>query len=98
MLFYSNQYAQENLQSVLLAASTQRHRRIRLTALLLTLRGDKAVCRINKKVIAHRLSTVKNSDLVCVLEHGKIVEQGSYGELQSRENSRFGQMLAVQAL
>ncbi|GEM01916.1 ATP-binding cassette, subfamily B [Halolactibacillus halophilus] len=32
-------------------------------------------------VIAHRLSTVKNSDLIVVLEHGRIVEQGNHAEL-----------------
>ncbi|HDH53630.1 MAG TPA: ABC transporter ATP-binding protein, partial [Nitrospirae bacterium] len=31
--------------------------------------------------IAHRLSTVKNSDLVIVLDHGKIVEYGSWESL-----------------
>ncbi|WP_151525677.1 ABC transporter ATP-binding protein [Serinicoccus kebangsaanensis] len=31
--------------------------------------------------IAHRLSTVRNADLVVVLEAGRIVEQGSHGEL-----------------
>jgi len=32
-------------------------------------------------VIAHRLSTVKNADIVCVIESGKIVEQGTHKEL-----------------
>jgi ATP-binding cassette subfamily B protein len=32
-------------------------------------------------VIAHRLSTVRNSDLIIVLEHGEIVEQGTHEEL-----------------
>ncbi len=32
-------------------------------------------------VIAHRLSTVKNSDLICVLEQGRIVERGTHDEL-----------------
>jgi len=32
-------------------------------------------------VIAHRLSTVQNSDLIIVLEHGKIIEQGTHDEL-----------------
>lgn len=32
-------------------------------------------------VIAHRLSTVKNADLICVLHEGKIVERGKHDEL-----------------
>ena len=32
-------------------------------------------------VVAHRLSTVRNADNIVVLEHGKIVEQGTHAEL-----------------
>lgn len=32
-------------------------------------------------IVAHRLSTVKNADNIVVLEHGKIVEQGTHAEL-----------------
>jgi ATP-binding cassette subfamily B multidrug efflux pump len=32
-------------------------------------------------IIAHRLSTVRNSDKIIVLEHGQIVEQGTHEEL-----------------
>ena len=32
-------------------------------------------------VIAHRLSTVRNADLVLVLDRGRIVERGSHDEL-----------------
>ncbi len=32
-------------------------------------------------VIAHRLSTVRNADLICVLNEGRIVERGSHAEL-----------------
>ena len=32
-------------------------------------------------VIAHRLSTVLHADLICVLDHGRVVEQGTHSEL-----------------
>ena len=35
-------------------------------------------------VIAHRLSTVKNADLICVLHDGEIVERGKHDELLAK--------------
>ena len=37
-------------------------------------------------MIAHRLSTVRNADLILVLNHGRLVEQGTHDELLGRES------------
>lgn len=42
-------------------------------------------------VIAHRLSTVQNSDVIMVLEHGKIIERGSHDQLIS-EHGKYYQL------
>lgn len=49
-------------------------------------------------MIAHRLSTVKNADRVYVLDNGRVVEEGSYNELRTRENGEFREMVEMQSL
>lgn len=36
-------------------------------------------------VIAHRLTTIRDADIICVLEQGRLVEQGSHEELLHRQ-------------
>ena len=40
-------------------------------------------------VIAHRLSTVRNADLILVVTDGKIVEQGTHAELLKKKGHYF---------
>ena len=47
-------------------------------------------------VIAHRLATIKNADLILVMEKGKIVERGNHKELLQKENGYYKKLYEVQ--
>ena len=40
-------------------------------------------------VIAHRLSTVRNSDAIMVLDHGRIIERGSHDDLIAQKGTYY---------
>jgi len=42
--------------------------------------------------IAHRLSTIKHMDRIVVLDKGKIVEDGNFSQLMSKENGKFKEL------
>lgn len=46
-------------------------------------------------IIAHRLSTVRDSDLILLMEDGRIKERGSHAELMSR-NGTYAEMYRLQ--
>lgn len=56
------------------------------------LKGERTII-----IIAHRLATIKNCDLIYVLDKGKVVEQGTYQELYN-QNGPFRKMVDKQSL
>ncbi|XP_009148411.1 ABC transporter B family member 10 isoform X2 [Brassica rapa] len=47
-------------------------------------------------VVAHRLSTIKNSDMISVIQEGKIIEQGSHNSLIENENGPYSRLINLQ--
>ena len=45
-------------------------------------------------VVAHRLSTIRNADLIIGLEHGEVVECGSHDELMERKGLYYELVIA----
>jgi ATP-binding cassette, subfamily B, beta-glucan exporter len=64
-------------------------------------RVKEAIDRLRKNrttfIIAHRLSTVREADQVLFLDHGRIVEMGTYDEL-SAKGGRFASLLQTSGL
>ena len=46
-------------------------------------------------VIAHRLTTIRNADLIAVIHEGRVVEQGTHDELAKIEGGHYHSLLQV---
>lgn len=61
---------------------------------------QKSLAKVTKSrttiMVAHRLSTIRFADLICVLEGGKIVERGNHAELMARQG-RYHELWMLQS-
>ena len=47
-------------------------------------------------VVAHRLSTIRNADVILVMKDGQVIEQGTHESLLSREDSFYRKLYTSQ--
>lgn len=47
-------------------------------------------------VVAHRLSTIRGVDTICVVQDGRIVEQGNHSDLITRPEGAYSRLLQLQ--
>jgi ATP-binding cassette subfamily B (MDR/TAP) protein 1 len=47
--------------------------------------------------VAHRLSSIRRANMICVLDRGRLVERGTHDELVQRKG-RYWELLQLQAL
>lgn len=47
-------------------------------------------------IVAHRLSTVRNADVIYVVEEGRVVEQGSHDDLVANEAGAYSALIRRQ--
>lgn len=57
---------------------------------------DRAMVGRTTIVVAHRLSTIRNADVIAVVQEGKIVEIGSHEELISNPDSAYASLIHLQ--
>ena len=48
--------------------------------------------------VAHRLSTLRKMDRIIYLEHGKVVETGTFDELKKKKNGKFAKLWKLQQI
>ncbi|KAG2693166.1 hypothetical protein I3843_08G080500 [Carya illinoinensis] len=47
-------------------------------------------------IVAHRLSTVRNADMIAVIHRGKMIEKGSHSELLKDRDGAYSQLIRLQ--
>ncbi|KAG7346131.1 efflux ABC transporter permease/ATP-binding protein [Nitzschia inconspicua] len=47
-------------------------------------------------IVAHRLSTIRNADIIFVIQDGQVIEQGNHSELIEKENGAYSSLIRRQ--
>ncbi|PNY04010.1 ABC transporter B family member 11-like protein [Trifolium pratense] len=47
-------------------------------------------------IVAHRLSTIRNADIIAVIHQGKVVEKGTHAELTEDPDGAYSQLIKLQ--
>ncbi|KAK7412536.1 hypothetical protein VNO78_04000 [Psophocarpus tetragonolobus] len=57
---------------------------------------EQAMSKRTTVVVAHRLTTIRNADIIAVVHQGKIVEQGTHDELMKDVDGAYSQLIRLQ--
>jgi ATP-binding cassette subfamily B (MDR/TAP) protein 1 len=49
-------------------------------------------------VVAHRLSTIRNADIIFVIHEGQVIEQGNHSDLIQNEDGAYANLIRRQML
>ncbi|CAE5956347.1 unnamed protein product [Arabidopsis arenosa] len=59
---------------------------------------DRVMVNRTTLIVAHRLSTVRNADMIAVIHRGKMVEKGSHSELLKDSEGAYSQLIRLQEI
>ncbi|KAJ4968523.1 hypothetical protein NE237_015224 [Protea cynaroides] len=59
---------------------------------------DRVMINRTTVIVAHRLSTVRNADMIAVIHRGKLVEKGSHSELVKDPEGAYSQLIRLQEM
>ncbi|XP_019100296.1 PREDICTED: ABC transporter B family member 11-like isoform X1 [Camelina sativa] len=59
---------------------------------------DRVMVNRTTVIVAHRLSTVRNADMIAVIHRGKIVEKGSHSDLLKDSDGAYSQLIRLQEI